>query len=128
MKKTQIFANQDTSMIIYENEENYEKEIEVSANHDVPMIIYENEENYKMEIEGSINQDIPMIIHKPKVVLNRLKRKEYEKYIKNEQQPLAFIENTISSKVSIHKSLLTYLIILNLLTYLFVVKHNFFTM
>lgn len=62
----------------------------------------ENREIYEKETQVTTNQDIPIIIHEPQVVLTRLKRKDYEKYIKNDQQPLSFIENTISSKVSMN--------------------------
>lgn len=64
----------------------------------------ENEENYEKETQITTNQDIPTIICEPdiqpQVVLTRLKRKDYEKYIENDRQPLNFIENTISSNVS----------------------------
>lgn len=60
----------------------------------------ENRENFEKETRITTNQNISIITHEPQVVLTRLKRKDYEKYIENNQQPLAFIENTISSKVS----------------------------
>lgn len=60
----------------------------------------ENRENFEKETQITTNQNISIITHEPQVVLTRLKRKDYEKYIENNQQPLAFIENTISSKVS----------------------------
>lgn len=64
----------------------------------------ENEENYEKETQITTNQDIPIIIceSQPQVVLTRLKRKDYEKYIENDQQPLNFIEKTISSNVSMN--------------------------
>lgn len=60
----------------------------------------ENRENFEKETQITTNQNISIITHEPQVVLTRLKRKDYEKYIDNNRQPLAFIENTISSKVS----------------------------
>lgn len=61
----------------------------------------ENRENYEKETQITANQNISIITHEPQVVLTRLKRKDYEKYVEYNQQPLTFIENTISSKVSI---------------------------
>ncbi|XP_071579821.1 uncharacterized protein [Temnothorax nylanderi] len=56
-----------------------------------------NEENYEKETQVTTSQDISIIIREPQVVLTRLK--DCENYEKG-QQPLSFIENTVSSKMT----------------------------
>lgn len=76
-----------------------------SGNENIPNIslIDNTEKNCEKEIQGTTNQDIPINLLEPRITLIKLTRQDCEKYIKNSRQPLAFIENTISSKVSIQK-------------------------
>ncbi|XP_039312672.1 uncharacterized protein LOC120359401 [Solenopsis invicta] len=85
----------------------YQEHINMQEKENVANILSlenENEENYEKETQITTNQDIPTIICEPdiqpQVVLTRLKRKDYEKYIENDRQPLNFIENTISSNIT----------------------------
>ncbi|XP_032680282.1 uncharacterized protein LOC116848386 [Odontomachus brunneus] len=78
----------------------YEQHINMQRNENIPNISLINNTGKKCEkeIQVTTNQNIPINLLEPKIILIKLTRQNCKKYIKNSQQPLAFIENTISSK------------------------------